>query len=658
MEAHNLFMQYNRIDRQLHDPLQNKKHVLEELLFQLNRHPDDPLRLSDIIPHVLLELGREQECYDFVCGSCRNTPISRHQVQGNDACEELSVFMEADLSLGHLVALTLLKLQLYLDFDAISLDLDRLGVGRPLGQIAKTIFERNYDHGQLLRIARDLHNQYLKLVEYVQTLNSYLWEALATQDVAYTSPPVTRGPGSRDEANLVLHHCKNVWVKSDGALAMLEADTAKYIQVYESPAMNNNSEPLERRRGTGWAFPVAVAHIGHSNTNVVVTAPFDAEKRRHVLGDKNRLLLYVDGTCTDNGRGGWAVSLGCHPDLPNSVIYGRLKTLGPFGHSKPATTNRAHLRAVIAALRLSNWKEEGFDSITIATSSTYVVSKATTRLKKWVSNEWKTLSGGDVEDKDMWELFLGEVERWNDENVRVRLLSIPRNVNAHARLAAEEAARTQQNKEMFDDAVLDPSLSAKSELQRFNIILALGGNDLSSRVWQSTLLPMAQMRSAETPEQALELLRDSPPQGIFIADAVITRHREVLERIIDAMHMGAKVVVGGGFASTATPLELARFFTILGLPWERGTHLEANVSLQSGVLDSHLTVGLPRELTDKMCFVKGVNKSECWYTNSGAEDQTAVAYTAIRNGRFGYIGCVSHERGAINIARAMLGQPL
>jgi len=217
----------------------------------------------------------------------------------------------------------------------MSLDLDRLGVGRPLGEIAKSIYERNYDHGELLRIARDLHNHYCKLVEHVQTLNPHLWEALATQDVAYTSPTVTRGPGSRDEADLVLHHCKNAWVKSDSALAMLEADTAKYIQVYESPAMKNNSEPLERRRGTGWVFPVAVAHIGHSNTNVVVTAPFDAEKRRHVLGDKNRLLLYVDGTCTDNGRGGWAVSLGCHPDLPNSVIYGRLEILGPFGHSQP-----------------------------------------------------------------------------------------------------------------------------------------------------------------------------------------------------------------------------------------------------------------------------------------------------------------------------------
>nr|CEG04890.1 unnamed protein product [Fusarium clavum] len=658
MEAHKLFLQYDRIDRQLHDPLQNKARVLDELLFQFNRHPDDVLGLSNIVPHVLLELGREQECYDFICGSCRNTPISRHQVHGNDVCEELSVFMEADLSLSHLVALTLLKLRLYLDFDAMSLDLDRLGVGRPLGEIAKNIYENHHDHGHHSRIARELHNHYSKLVEYVQTLNPYLWEALATQDVAYTSAPLSRGPGSRDEADLVLHHCKNVWVKSDGALAMLEADTAKYIQVYESPAMRRNSEPLERKRGTGWAFPVAVAHIGHSNTNVVVTAPFDAEKRRHVLKDKNKLLLYVDGTCTDNGRGGWAVSLGCHSDLPNSAIYGRLETLGPFGHSKPASTNRAQLRAVIAALRLSNWKEEGFDSITIATSSTYVVSKATTRAKKWVSNGWKTLSGGDVEDKDMWELFLGEVERWNDQNVRIRLLCIPKNVNAHARLAAEEAAHTQQNKESFEDAVLDPSLSAKSKLPPFNVIVALGGNDLSANSWQSVLLPMAHVRSAETPELALQLLRDSPPQGIFIADAVITRHREVLERVIDAMHKGAKVVVGGGFASTVTALELARFFTILGLPWERGAHLEANVSLQSGVLDYHLTIGLPLELTDKMCFIKGVKKSECWYTNSGAEDQTAVAYTAIGDGRFGYIGCVSHERGVINVARAMLGQPL
>lgn len=678
MEAHKLLLQYSRIDKLLHDPLEAKEYVLEELLSLLKKDLNDPLGLSDIIPHVLLGLDREQECYDFIwgwdlqrknssCSSC-DAPISHLNVKGKDACEELTGLIESGLSLSHLVALTLLKLRLYRDFDAISdrdVDLlDGIDIDRSVGQIAQEKYEQGYDHDDFSTIAINLQRQYLKLCEHVNDMNPHFWEALATDKSASASVSVTRGPGSTDEADLVLHHCRKAWDESNDALVMIEADTAKYIRVYKLPTMKKQPNSLGRRKGTGRAFPVGLKHNANSNSDILSTAKFDAARLRMFLGNKNKLLLYADGACIDNGqknpRGAWAVSLGCDAQTSNRVIAGRLEELGPFKHPNPATSNRAELRAVIAALRLSNWKEEGFTSITVATDSAYVVSGATTWTKKWLSNGWKLNSGHDVKNRDLWELLLGEVERWKDEAVEVRLLSIPRHLNTEADIAAKEAARTQPDRATFTDIVFGPvqPFSASRKLQHCILAVSLGGGGFSGNPWQSSLLGMAPVKPVYDPTEAVELLNGpNPPSMIFITDAVITRHREVLERIIDVMHMGAKVVAGGSFAM-ATTGELARCFTIIGLPWERGDYCRSTVELQSGVQDNDSTDLLPREISDKTCFIQGVEKSDGWYTDPDAKVQTAVAYTAIGAGRFGYIGFINNERGPIDVLRVMLGLPL
>ena len=61
----------------------------------------------------------------------------------------------------------------------------------------------------------------------------------------------------------------------------------------------------------------------------------------------------------------------------------------------------------------------------------------------------------------------------------------------------------------------------------------------------------------------------------------------------------------------ATTGELARFLTIISLPWEKGDHCMASVELQSEVQDNHLTNLLPRKISDKTCFIKGVKKLDC-----------------------------------------------
>lgn len=263
------------------------------------------------------------------------------------------------------------------------------------------------------------------------------------------------------------------------------------------------------------------------------------------------------------------MSLGHDAQTSNRVVAGRLEEMGPFKHPHPATSNRAKLRALIAALRLNNWKKEGFTSITIATDSVYVVSGATAWTKRWLSNGWRLNSGREVKNRDLWEPLLGEVERWKDEDVEVRLLSIPGHLNTEVDAAAKEAARTKPDKVTFNDHVfrhVQPSL-ANRKLQHCILAVSLRSGGFSENHWLSSLLGLAPVKPVYDPKEAVEELSGlNPPSMIFIGDAVISRHREVLERIIDAMHMGAKVIAGGSLPK-ATTGELAHFFTMVDLPW-------------------------------------------------------------------------------------------
>lgn len=156
--------------------------------------------------------------------------------------------------------------------------------------------------------------------------------------------------------------------------------------------------------------------------------------------DRGQMLVYTDGACLDNGqadpRAGWAFVFG-----PGKEAGGRLENHGPFGGpAQPQTSNRAELRAVVAALRFRHWTGEGFRSIVVATDSEYVVNGATDWAKGWVRKGWKTSGGSAVKNRDLWELLLGEVERWHDEGLEVMFWRIGRELNSVADAAAKKAA--------------------------------------------------------------------------------------------------------------------------------------------------------------------------------------------------------------------------
>ncbi|KAI1452845.1 ribonuclease H-like protein [Annulohypoxylon moriforme] len=218
-----------------------------------------------------------------------------------------------------------------------------------------------------------------------------------------------------------------------------------------NPVSNENihtylGEP-EKRRGTGRIFPTK---FNPPTSSITPTELFPGKATyagltRYVhRNDPRSVLIFTDGACLDNGqpnpKAGWAFVHGPGLSSKPAITAGRLESKGPFGDDGIQSSNRAEIRAVIAALRFRHWPGEGFNVMTIATDSEYVAEGSTEWARTWVKSKWETNTGADVKNKDLWEMLLGEVERWNDKGLSIRFWRIPRDWNKIADAAAKEAA--------------------------------------------------------------------------------------------------------------------------------------------------------------------------------------------------------------------------
>ncbi|KAF2134351.1 ribonuclease H-like protein [Dothidotthia symphoricarpi CBS 119687] len=161
----------------------------------------------------------------------------------------------------------------------------------------------------------------------------------------------------------------------------------------------------------------------------------------------SEFLIYTDGACSENGdqdaRGGCAFVY--RPETSPSMIPFRLESRSRTGEAVPQTSNRAELRAVIAALGFRLWNNEGCQRLVIATDSSYVVDGSTEWIKKWKRNGWQTSTHKPVKNQDLWKELVKALERWSEAGVAVLFWLIPRKLNTVAdRLAKEATALTDE----------------------------------------------------------------------------------------------------------------------------------------------------------------------------------------------------------------------
>lgn len=142
--------------------------ALEHLNDMLRLCRSDNLGVRDIVPDLLLRLGREQECYDFIkwwatwgggSHDLSDVTLPYLDIQGADVFESIDA-VGKHLSLSHLVSLTLLKLRLYLDLEAFEDDecLGRLSTpDRPVGKLVRKKVRR-LDFSEIPGEVRKLKN--------------------------------------------------------------------------------------------------------------------------------------------------------------------------------------------------------------------------------------------------------------------------------------------------------------------------------------------------------------------------------------------------------------------------------------------------------------------------------------------------------------------
>ncbi|ROV99481.1 hypothetical protein VMCG_06414 [Cytospora schulzeri] len=207
------------------------------------------------------------------------------------------------------------------------------------------------------------------------------------------------------------------------------------------------------RRGTGRIIPTKVTLPSPTSTpdSIFQGRATYADLTRFVhRQEPQTFLIYTDGACINNGqpnpKAGWAFVHGPRAQGDSSnhaarTVAFRLEQKGPFGDVGGQTSNRAEMRAVIAALRFRQWAGEGCKVLVIATDSEYVVEGATGWVRGWIRKGWRTRSGDAVKNKDLWECLLGEVERYHNWGMNIEFWRIPREWNTIADAAAKAAAR-------------------------------------------------------------------------------------------------------------------------------------------------------------------------------------------------------------------------
>ncbi|RCI16870.1 hypothetical protein L249_2049, partial [Ophiocordyceps polyrhachis-furcata BCC 54312] len=225
--------------------------------------------------------------------------------------------------------------------------------------------------------------------------------------------------------------------------------TVSYARLIKQQQMNaQDLYPDGIVRGTGAVFPTAFTPPAAISTpEELLTTGFgrwatERDVRIVSIDDQGQMFLLTHGTRVGrrpSPAAGWAFTFNYGM---GGTVARRLETKGPFNDASSQITNRAQLRAAIAALRFRPWHLEGFTSLVIVTTSLYFYRGATERLPEWVEAGWRRRSDGSkVAHEDLWSVLLGEVERYNHRGLSVHFWRPP---FFHSRITVAAAASAAQ----------------------------------------------------------------------------------------------------------------------------------------------------------------------------------------------------------------------
>ena len=204
----------------------------------------DNMGVRDLIPALLLRLGKDQECYDFIkwwktTGSRRDydwgdTYLPYLDTKNADVLEPVDYICEEYDEISHNVAATLLKIRLLLGVkkalqSTVTLSERESLPPEVLNKIQDdllrgTLGKRwdDMDFTQRSELVNTLSSQIDKLYASVNKGNRYFWSALLKPEPHLKSRPNMYSPGSAEEMKLVLQYNIHAWRESLGAIECIK----------------------------------------------------------------------------------------------------------------------------------------------------------------------------------------------------------------------------------------------------------------------------------------------------------------------------------------------------------------------------------------------------------------------------------------------------
>jgi len=256
---------------------------------------------------------------------------------------------------------------------------------------------------EVMKIKKDM----IKLV----TLSQSIFDRVAKLETAVTS---RKRPASASAVGVDVD--SDAFSEDDQAM-MLQSKLIKLErEARNNSVINNNNEIVSRDTSklkaslssTDSLKPVAVprqsATIASSSSSSSFS--FSSSKPSSVLKQKsapnsspftyedNRVIVYTDGSCFNNGKPGAKGGIGVY-------FYDKC----PLNVSEPLpgkqSNNRAELQAAVKALMIVRDRKMG--PVQIRTDSGYVKQGITNWIKNWKRNGWKTASNNEVKNVDDWK---------------------------------------------------------------------------------------------------------------------------------------------------------------------------------------------------------------------------------------------------------------
>jgi ribonuclease HI len=239
----------------------------------------------------------------------------------------------------------------------------------------------------------------------------------------------------------------------------VDVNVIREINVF---ALAKPYEPLVKNISPEELFPSGpTAAPNHCSTGRCSSGQVHTCERFVCTSDPHAVLVYVAGsyilTTDQKGKlchfGGAGFIFRDSAEDPNTgqpvqrFIALRLESNGPSGEPHRATAHRAELRAFLAVLQVRDWPLENVHRLVIATDADSVVCGSIRDMRRWLINGWKHGDGGNIEDKDLWEVVWDELQYWHRRGVEVFLWHISEQQNE----AAIEVAVKGRKKAMVID---------------------------------------------------------------------------------------------------------------------------------------------------------------------------------------------------------------